>query len=225
MISSFFDTLTWRRLLLLGCAGLVIAVFVWETSHVVLGFREVKTAHVFPAAVSVDGWTNADAARQLDLTATAPFASFNQDNSAFIVATSSTSTISSDFVNDSTVLNGDHAGDVTQNVSSTSVEPTTTPVALPATSSTSTLSPTIDAPTLFDASSTQAVFPLPPTTVPTTTDSTTTVSLLQSVRSTMANTMHAYAFVAFSSLIRTAYATTTSAANALATTQKARSAA
>src|SRR6185503_4012538 len=74
----------WKYIISIFLACVVVTYFVWTTGHLVLAFQENKIAHIFPTSVTARGWENYENALNEELPPTAPFASFKENNSAFI---------------------------------------------------------------------------------------------------------------------------------------------
>lgn len=79
----------------LAVLGIVVVAlgFGWLTRGLARAYLETKTAHIFPTAVEADGWENPNAARALDVPADAPYASFTNDNSAYVSIGTTTDTV------------------------------------------------------------------------------------------------------------------------------------
>lgn len=65
--------------------ALVIAYIVWTMTGVVIASRTLKTAHIFPQTIEGVGWSEPQNVRAQQLSGSAPFESFTQTNSAYII--------------------------------------------------------------------------------------------------------------------------------------------
>ncbi|MFZ2555400.1 MAG: hypothetical protein WAX57_01005, partial [Minisyncoccia bacterium] len=63
----------------------ILGFVLWQSSHYVMAFRTVKTAHVFATEVAAVGWQNKTAALGRELDPEAELPGFNEANSAFIL--------------------------------------------------------------------------------------------------------------------------------------------
>ncbi len=65
-------------------AVLIASYILYTTGSYVAAYRETKSAHVFPTAVTAEGWSNPEAVLSQELSGTAPYQSFSVSNSAYI---------------------------------------------------------------------------------------------------------------------------------------------
>ena len=80
----------WKDVVL-GLLAVVGVVYVlWVTSGFVSAFLQNKHVYVFPTQVTANGWSNGESAFSQELSAQAPYASFSQSNSAYVLIASST---------------------------------------------------------------------------------------------------------------------------------------
>jgi hypothetical protein len=65
-------------------AAAIVAYALYTTGHYVTAYRETKSAHVFPTTATATGWDTPEAALSQELGANAPFESFDTTNSAHL---------------------------------------------------------------------------------------------------------------------------------------------